>query len=166
MAVLLQEVVAGHGHLGLVRPRAAELALRPDEDRAGVRVHEQLRNIGDREPVRVGLDDLGDVGRYLTANAYLGCFGIVDALSQGADIVITGRVTDAAVVCGPAAWHHGWAWTDFDQLAGGVVAGHVIECSGQVTGGNYSFFDELDEARGDALIAFGWAMAEDLARLG
>ena len=54
--------------------------------------------------------------------------------------MITGRVTDAAVVCGPAAWHHGWQRTDFDQLACAVVAGHLIECSAQVTGGNYSFF--------------------------
>ena len=76
----------------------------------------------------------GDPGRFLTANAYLGCFGIVEALERGADIVITGRVTDAAVVCGPAAWHHGWQRDDFDQLAGGVVAGHLIECSAQVTG--------------------------------
>ena len=88
--------------------------------------------------------DLGSVARFVTANAYLGCFGIVEALAQGADIVITGRVTDAAVVCGPAAWHHGWTPADFDQLAGGVVAGHVIECGAQVTGGNYSFFNEIE----------------------
>jgi hypothetical protein len=79
----------------------------------------------------------------ITANAYLGCFGIVDALSSGADIVITGRVTDAAVVCGPAAWHHGWKRDSFDELAGAVVAGHLIECGAQVTGGNYSFFTEV-----------------------
>lgn len=106
---------------------------------------------------------LGDVSRYLTANAYLGCFGIVDALEQGADIVITGRVTDAAVVCGPAAWHHGWKPTDFDQLAGGVVAGHVIECSAQATGGNYSFFNEIEgrtETGGRARFGFPWADIE------
>ncbi len=71
--------------------------------------------------------------RYLTANAYLGCWGIVEALERGADIVITGRVTDAAVTCGPAAWHHGWARDDWAALAGAVVAGHVIESSGQAT---------------------------------
>jgi hypothetical protein len=91
-----------------------------------------------------GSADLGDTSSYISANAYLGCFGIVDALTRGADIVVTGRVTDAAVVCGPAAWHHGWQQTDFDQLAGGVVAGHLIECSAQVTGGNYSFFTEIE----------------------
>ena len=81
--------------------------------------------------------------RFVTANAYLGCWGIVEALAHGADIVITGRVTDAAVTCGPAAWHHGWARDDWDALAGAVVAGHVIECSAQATGGNYSFFTEV-----------------------
>ncbi|MDG2439539.1 MAG: DUF1446 domain-containing protein [Ilumatobacter sp.] len=104
--------------------------------------------------------DLGDLSACLSANAYLGCFGIVEALTAGADIVITGRVTDAAVVCGPAAWHHGWQRTDFDQLAGGVVAGHLIECSAQVTGGNYSFFTEIDgrnEVDGTALFGFPWA---------
>ena len=88
-------------------------------------------------------EPIDDVDRFITANAYLGCWGIVEALDQGADIVVTGRVTDAAVVCGPAAWHHGWARDDWDQLAGGVVAGHVIECGAQATGGNYSFFTEI-----------------------
>ncbi|MGE4653233.1 MAG: acyclic terpene utilization AtuA family protein [Myxococcota bacterium] len=80
---------------------------------------------------------------FLTANAYLGCWGIVDALNRGADIVITGRATDAAIVCGPAAWHHGWSRSDWDALAGAVAAGHVIECGTQATGGNYSFFTEV-----------------------
>ena len=79
----------------------------------------------------------------ITANAYLGGWGIADALGRGADIVITGRVTDAAVVVGPAAWHHGWRQDDWNELAGAVVAGHVIECGCQVTGGNYSFFTEI-----------------------
>lgn len=81
----------------------------------------------------------------LTANAYLGCWGIVDALDRGADIVITGRVTDAAVVIGPAAWHHGWARNDYDALAGALTAGHVIECGTQATGGNYAFFQEVPD---------------------
>ncbi|MAI24739.1 MAG: exopolyphosphatase [Spirochaeta sp.] len=81
---------------------------------------------------------------FLTANAYLGCWGIVDALDRGADIVITGRATDAAIVCGPAAWHHGWSRGDWNQLAGAVAAGHVIECGTQATGGNYSFFTEVE----------------------
>ncbi len=90
----------------------------------------------------------------LTANAYLGAFGIVEALDLGADIVITGRVTDAAVVCGPAAWHHRWARDDYDALAGAVVAGHVIECGAQATGGNYSFFTEVADL---THVGFPWA---------
>jgi hypothetical protein len=79
----------------------------------------------------------------ITANAYLGCWGIADALDRGADIVVTGRVTDAAVVMGPPAHHFGWTREDWDRLAGACVAGHVIECGGQATGGNYSFFTEV-----------------------
>ncbi len=83
------------------------------------------------------------LGQPLTANAYLGAWGIVECLNAGADIVVTGRVTDASVVLGPAAAHFGWARTDYDQLAGAVVAGHVIECGTQATGGNFAFFQEL-----------------------
>jgi len=79
----------------------------------------------------------------MTANAYLGGWGIAEALGRGADIVITGRVTDAALVVGPAAWHHRWRRDDWDALAGAVVAGHVIECGAQTTGGNYAFFTEV-----------------------
>ncbi|HEX6394377.1 MAG TPA: acyclic terpene utilization AtuA family protein [Acidimicrobiales bacterium] len=79
----------------------------------------------------------------MTANAYLGGWGIAEALSRGADIVVTGRTTDAALALGPAAWHHGWARDELDALAGAVVAGHVIECGAQATGGNYSFFTEV-----------------------
>jgi hypothetical protein len=84
----------------------------------------------------------------VTANAYLGGWGIAAALAAGADIVVTPRVTDAALVVGPAAWWHGWGRQDWDRLAGAVVAGHVIECGPQATGGNYSFAaTELPDAR-------------------
>ncbi|QYG94482.1 DUF1446 domain-containing protein [Iamia sp. SCSIO 61187] len=99
-------------------------------------------------------EPIGDTSRFITANAYLGCWGIVEALRRGADIVVTGRTTDAAVVCGPAAWHHGWARDDWDALAGAVVAGHVIECGTQATGGNYSFFTEVP---GLTRTGFPWA---------
>ena len=79
----------------------------------------------------------------VTANAYLGAWPIVAALEGGADVVVTGRVTDAALVCGPAAWRFGWGPTDYDALAGAVVAGHVLECGAQATGGNYAFFTEV-----------------------
>jgi len=99
-------------------------------------------------------EPVGDTSRFISANAYLGCWGIVEALNRGADIVVTGRTTDAAVVCGPAAWHHGWSREDWDALAGAVVAGHVIECGTQATGGNYSFFTEVP---GMTRTGFPWA---------
>ncbi len=99
-------------------------------------------------------EPIGDTSRFITANAYLGCWGIVEALELGADIVITGRVTDAAVVCGPAAWRHGWERDNWDALAGAVAAGHIIECGAQATGGNYSFFTEVP---GMARVGFPWA---------
>ena len=82
-------------------------------------------------------------GMAMAANAYLGAWGVTEALKRGADIVITGRVTDAALVVGPAAWWHDWATDDWDALAGALVAGHVIECGTQATGGNYSRFEEV-----------------------
>jgi hypothetical protein len=108
---------------------------------------DQLANFETGEPIK-------DASSFLTANAYLGCWGIVEALSQGADVVITGRTTDAAIVCGPAAWHHGWQRDDWDALAGAVVAGHVIECGTQATGGNYAFFREVP---GMERVGFPWA---------
>ena len=103
----------------------------PDLRAAG---HE-MRNLDTGEP-------FGD-RTPMTANAYLGGWGIADALSRGADIVVAGRVTDAAVVVGPSAWHFGWKRDDWDALAGSVVAGHIVECGCQVTGGNYAFFKEV-----------------------
>ena len=130
-------------------------------------IMERIHELHSAEKLLPFLPDtpLGDLDSYLTANAYLGCWGIVEALHQKADIIITGRVTDAAVVCGPAAWHHGWQRDDFDQLAGAVVAGHIIECGAQATGGNYSYFTEIadrNEIGGKARFGFPWAdIAED-----
>jgi len=86
-------------------------------------------------------------GQPVTAHAYLGGWGITAALEAGADIVVCPRVTDASLVTGPAAWWHGWSRDDFDALAGAVLAGHVIECGPQATGGNYSFLDEIRDRR-------------------
>ena len=105
---------------------------------------EEWRNLDTRE--------LPDGVHFLTANAYLGGEPITAALAAGADVVITGRVTDASLVVGPAAWWHGWSYADaadgdasaLDRFAGAIVAGHAIECGAQVTGGNYSFFQDLD----------------------
>jgi hypothetical protein len=86
-------------------------------------------------------------GEPVAANAYLGGWGIAACLRGGADVVVTGRVTDASLVVGPAAAHFGWQPGDFDALAGAMAAGHVIECGPQATGGNYSFFTEIADLR-------------------
>ena len=103
---------------------------------------EELRSAGIRFSHMDTGEPLGD-RPVMTANAYLGGWGIADALARGADIVVTGRVTDAALAVGPSAWHHKWEHDDWDALAGAVVAGHVIECGAQATGGNYAFFREI-----------------------
>lgn len=94
----------------------------------------------------------------VTANAYMGGWGITRALHEGADIVITGRVADASVVSGPAAWWHGWDRHDYDRLAGAVAAGHVVECGMQATGGNYAFFSDIGDM---TYPAFPWAEVAD-----
>ena len=93
--------------------------------------------------------------KVLTANVYFGGWGIKEALDQGADIVICPRVTDAALVIGPAAWKFNWRRNDYDALAGALAAGHIIECGAQCCGGNYSFFEEVPSFRG-----IGYPIAE------
>ena len=91
----------------------------------------------------------------LTANVYLGAWGIKEALDQGADIVVCPRVTDAAVVIGPAAWKFNWQRNDYDALAGALAAGHIIECGAQCCGGNYAFFEEVP-----SFLDMGYPIAE------
>ncbi|MGW7204909.1 acyclic terpene utilization AtuA family protein [Streptomyces sp. NPDC054837] len=111
---------------------------------------DRVRELADRLgiPVRVAHVEGDDLTAQhpgsLAAHAYLGGFGVAACLREGADIVVTGRVTDAALVTGPAAAHFGWGPGEYDRLAGAVVAGHVLECGTQATGGNYSFFQEGD----------------------
>ena len=136
----LDEVIAklGIGPVSVAVVTGDDLMPRMDQ------LDEEWRNLDTRE--------LPEDVHFLTANAYVGGEPITAALSAGADVVITGRVTDAALVVGPAAWWHGWSYADaaagdpaaLDRMAGAVVAGHAIECGAQVTGGNYAFFRELD----------------------
>lgn len=111
------------------------------------RLREVARGLGlDPAVAHVEGDDLRPLGLWegaLTANAYLGGLGIAAALRGGADVVVTGRVTDASLVVGPAVAHHGWTPDQHDELAGAVVAGHVLECGTQATGGNFSGFLSL-----------------------
>ena len=132
-------IVANAGGLN---PAGLAAALRAVADRLGLAPRIAYVE-GDDLIARV--DEFGFAAdpRPLTANAYLGAWGIARCLDAGADIVVTGRVTDASVIVGPAAAHFGWERDDFDALAGAVVAGHVIECGAQATGGNYAFFTEL-----------------------
>ncbi|PLB36514.1 acyclic terpene utilization AtuA family protein [Aspergillus candidus] len=88
------------------------------------------------------------------AQCYLGGWGIAAALSQGADVVLCGRVSDASPVVGAAAWWHGWTPTDYNQLARALIAGHLIECSGYATGGNYSGFKDLLNQRKHINVGF------------
>ncbi|WP_330439219.1 DUF1446 domain-containing protein [Micromonospora sp. NBC_00821] len=98
-------------------------------------------------PTQVGYVEGDTIQRpdALSANAYLGAFGIAACLDAGADVVVTGRVTDASLVVGPAISRYGWGRDDLDELAGATVAGHLVECGAQVTGGNFSFFTELPD---------------------
>jgi Acyclic terpene utilisation family protein AtuA len=89
--------------------------------------------------------DALEIAGSVTANAYLGAFGIAECLRAGADVVVTGRVTDASLVVGPAIARYGWGRTELAQLAGATVAGHILECGAQATGGNFSFFTELPD---------------------
>jgi hypothetical protein len=167
LAELTMFILAGNRLKG--RPGYAPTFLRQVEEVLGTCLERGIRivsNAGGLDPAgcaravselagRLGLrarvahvtgDDLtgsGLVPDALTANAYLGGRPIAAALAAGADVVVTGRVTDAALVTGPGIWRYGWQPGDLDALAGSVVAGHVIECGCQATGGNYAFFEEI-----------------------
>ncbi|WP_265738788.1 acyclic terpene utilization AtuA family protein [Gordonia zhenghanii] len=124
---------------GGLNPHGLAVALRELAERLGVDAQVAFVNGDDLAPRAA---ELG-LGTPITANAYLGGFGIKAALDRGADVVVTGRVTDASLTVGAAASAFGWGYDDLDAIAGAVVAGHVIECGTQATGGNYSFFTEV-----------------------
>jgi Acyclic terpene utilisation family protein AtuA len=152
------KVVTNAGGLnpGALRDRLVRLV--------GERGHELRVAVVEGDDLSTRIDELRDAGVELnhldtgcslrdaglevaTAHAYLGAWGIAAALERGADVVVCGRVTDASLVLGPAAWWHGWSRTDWDALAGAIVAGHVLECGPQATGGNYPFLSELAPGR-------------------
>ena len=98
-----------------------------------------LTNLDTGEPLTTVRD------RVVSANAYLGACPIVEALKQGAEVVVTGRVADASLTVGPAVYELGWSWEDWDRLAGATVAGHLIECGAQVTGGLWCNWREVQD---------------------
>ncbi|MYY84929.1 acyclic terpene utilization AtuA family protein [Streptomyces sp. SID335] len=144
--------------LGLARERGVRIVanaggLNPAGLADAVRELAGRLGLGETRVAHVEGDDLrARFPHALTANAYLGGAGITACLNAGADVVVTGRVTDAALVTGPAAAHFGWGPTEYDRLAGAVVAGHVLECGAQATGGNYAFFAEQGAQRGADLL--------------
>jgi len=144
-------IVANAGGLN---PAGCASAIRDLAARLGLRVHvahvegdDVLPRLGELREHGARLDNLDTgaplVADPLSANAYLGGWGIAAALDAGANVVVTGRVTDAALVIGPSAWWHTWQRDDWNALAGALVTGHILECGGQTTGGNYAFFTEI-----------------------
>jgi hypothetical protein len=140
LGIALDRGVRIVANAGGLNPAGLAQAVRGLADRLGLTVRVAHVEGDDLLPRAA---ELGFEGAPLAANAYLGAWGIVDCLNSGADVVVTGRVTDASVIVGPAAAHHGWSRTDYDRLAGAIAAGHVIECGAQATGGNYAFFTEI-----------------------
>ena len=121
---------------GGINPVAAGRAVVATLKAAGISGLTVATVVGD--DVRAHAATLGLPDDTLFANVYLGAKPIADALDQGADIVVTGRVADASLFVAPMVHHYGWKWNDWDRLAAGVAIGHLLECSGQVAGGNYS----------------------------
>ncbi len=139
---------------GGLNPAGLATELRAQSERLGVPAH--ITHV-EGDDLLARADELG-LGSPLAVNAYLGGFGIAEALRGGADVVVTGRVTDASLVVGPAIAHFDWSPDDHDAMAGAMVAGHVIECGTQATGGNYSRFTEIaDLAHPGFPIAEVWA---------
>jgi hypothetical protein len=139
LGIALDQGVRIVANAGGLNPAGLAAAVRVLADNLGLDV--AVAHV-EGDELRPRAAELG-LGEPLAANAYLGAWGIAECLNSGADIVVTGRVTDASLVVGPAAAHFGWTRTSYNELAGAVVAGHVIECGPQATGGNYAFFREL-----------------------
>jgi hypothetical protein len=157
MGQCLDKKIRVVSNAGGLNPRALAMELKKTAETLGV--HPKIAYIeGDNLMPRLAeLQEQGETFTHLdsgitlhaanaqpiTANAYFGGWGIAKALEEGADMVVGGRIADAALVMGPSAWYFGWKKDDWNRLAGAAVAGHIIECSGQATGGNYSFVDEI-----------------------
>ncbi len=161
MGLCLERGIRVVSNAGGLNPRGLAEALQALADKLGLKPVIAYIEGDDLLPRLGELQDQGETFAHLdkgitledaaaqpiTANAYIGGWGVTQALSRGADIVVAGRLADAALVTGPAAWHFGWARDDWHRLAGAAVAGHIIECGGQATGGNYPFIEEVPSFR-------------------
>lgn len=132
----LMEVIARHGHSGI------KVAVVEGDDILGklddlMASGEELRNMDTGEPLSTVRDQV------TSANVYLGAFPIAEALDQGAQIVLTGRGTDPGLVLGPLIHEFGWGPEDLNELAAGTIAGHIVECGAQCTGGNYTDWQKI-----------------------
>ncbi|WP_088281948.1 acyclic terpene utilization AtuA family protein [Ideonella sp. A 288] len=158
MAQVLPEVVARGikvvANAGGVNPRACADALSALAASLGLAVRIAVVEGDDLRPVLPALRAQGLADLFsgapvpdplLSANAYLGALPIARALAEGADVVITGRCVDSAVTLGPLIHHFGWSMDDFDRLAGGSLAGHIIECGCQATGGLFTDWDTVPD---------------------
>ena len=167
MAPLLPEIKARGikvvANAGGVNPLACKAALEAACAKAGVEMRIGVVLGDDILPRRKEFAEAVEIdsgkpmaGTFVSMNAYLGAIPIAKALAAGADIVITGRCVDSAVTLGPLMHEFGWSETDYDRLAAGSLAGHIIECGAQCTGGNFTDWERVREGYGD----MGFPIAE------
>ena len=121
---------------GGVNPEGCAEALAKAAEKKGVK---------DLKIAAIGGDQIFESG-VVSANAYFGAQSVVEALKQGAEVILTGRLTDSALILGPAVHEFGWAWNDWDKLAAGSCAGHIVECGAQCTGGNHTDWRNVSDS--------------------